>query len=322
MLAAKMLATIDVLANGRLIIGAGAGWMKEEFALLDVPFEVRGKLTDEYLEAFRELWTKDTPSFKASTCASPTCCSIPSLCRSRIRRFGSAARARPRCVARSSSPMPGIPATTARPSRSIRPRASAPALPTCGGCAEAAGRDPATLGMALLVQGFFEWGRTRPRTAGAAPFHRQSADMAADAAVALRRGGWPRGAAAGRDIDRGSRRAHRALRPRGDREGDLAGVGDADTKLLVVIPGLVPGNMRRALPLLVFSTVPLPKVFATLPRLVQSVHQNAEARAHQCSALPPGKPGSTLLPSPALLMISVVSSLVSPSSSLSRTCTR
>ena len=63
-LTAKMLATIDVLSNGRLIVGAGAGWMKEEFALLGAPFEDRGKVTDEYLEAFRELWTKDAPAYQ------------------------------------------------------------------------------------------------------------------------------------------------------------------------------------------------------------------------------------------------------------------
>jgi probable F420-dependent oxidoreductase len=65
-LTAKMLATIDVLANGRLIVGAGAGWMKEEFELLGAPFEARGKVTDEYLEAFRELWTKDAPSYRGT----------------------------------------------------------------------------------------------------------------------------------------------------------------------------------------------------------------------------------------------------------------
>src|SRR5438477_8338924 len=64
LLTAKMLATIDVLSNGRLIFGAGAGWMEEEFALLDVPFKDRGKVTDEYLEAFRELWTNDNPSYR------------------------------------------------------------------------------------------------------------------------------------------------------------------------------------------------------------------------------------------------------------------
>ncbi len=63
-LQAKMLATIDVLSNGRLIFGIGAGWMKEEFAALGVPpFAERGTVTDEYLMACRELWTKDEPRF-------------------------------------------------------------------------------------------------------------------------------------------------------------------------------------------------------------------------------------------------------------------
>ncbi|MFM9940845.1 MAG: LLM class F420-dependent oxidoreductase [Hyphomicrobiaceae bacterium] len=63
-LAAKMLATADVLSGGRVIVGCGAGWMKEEFEALDAPpFEERGRVTDEYLAAFKELWTKDTPQF-------------------------------------------------------------------------------------------------------------------------------------------------------------------------------------------------------------------------------------------------------------------
>jgi probable F420-dependent oxidoreductase len=64
-LAAKQLATIDVLSSGRVTLGVGAGWMKEEFeAIAAPPFESRGKVTDEYIAAFRELWTKDKPSFK------------------------------------------------------------------------------------------------------------------------------------------------------------------------------------------------------------------------------------------------------------------
>jgi probable F420-dependent oxidoreductase len=63
-LAAKQLATIDVLSGGRVTLGIGAGWMKEEFEALGTPpFEQRGKVTDEYIAAFRELWTRDKPSF-------------------------------------------------------------------------------------------------------------------------------------------------------------------------------------------------------------------------------------------------------------------
>ena len=63
-LLAKMLATIDVLSAGRLVWGIGAGWMREEFAALCVPpFAERGAVTDEYVAACRELWTKDEPRF-------------------------------------------------------------------------------------------------------------------------------------------------------------------------------------------------------------------------------------------------------------------
>lgn len=60
---AKMLATIDQLSGGRLIVGVGGGWMTEEFAALNTPFPERGKISDEYLRLMRELWTHETVSF-------------------------------------------------------------------------------------------------------------------------------------------------------------------------------------------------------------------------------------------------------------------
>ena len=66
---AKMLASLDVLSQGRVIVGLGVGWMKEEFENLQAPsFADRGKVTDEYIQAFRELWTKDNPSFNGKYC--------------------------------------------------------------------------------------------------------------------------------------------------------------------------------------------------------------------------------------------------------------
>jgi probable F420-dependent oxidoreductase len=63
-LAAKMLSTIDVLSEGRLVIGIGAGWLKAEFdAVVATPFAERGRVTDEYLEAFRALWTEERARF-------------------------------------------------------------------------------------------------------------------------------------------------------------------------------------------------------------------------------------------------------------------
>jgi probable F420-dependent oxidoreductase len=63
-LAAKMLATLDVLSGGRLVVGIGAGWLKTEFdAVVTTPFPERGKVTDEYIDAFRLLWTEPSPRF-------------------------------------------------------------------------------------------------------------------------------------------------------------------------------------------------------------------------------------------------------------------
>jgi probable F420-dependent oxidoreductase len=64
LLTAKILSTIDVLSGGRLTLGIGAGWLREEFEALQVPdFAARGKVTDEYLLAARELWTAPRPRF-------------------------------------------------------------------------------------------------------------------------------------------------------------------------------------------------------------------------------------------------------------------
>lgn len=61
---AKQVATLDYMSGGRVLLGVGVGWMPEEFAALGVPFERRGKRTDEYIEAMRELWTSELPTYK------------------------------------------------------------------------------------------------------------------------------------------------------------------------------------------------------------------------------------------------------------------
>ncbi len=66
---AKILATIDVLSGGRLIIGCGVGWMEAEFEALGVPpYEERGAVANEYIRAFKELWTSDNPTFEGKYC--------------------------------------------------------------------------------------------------------------------------------------------------------------------------------------------------------------------------------------------------------------
>lgn len=62
---AKMLAAADRISGGRIVLGAGVGWMREEFEALNLPpehFEHRGSVTNEYLRAMKDLWTNSGPS--------------------------------------------------------------------------------------------------------------------------------------------------------------------------------------------------------------------------------------------------------------------
>lgn len=60
---ARIGANVDRLSGGRFILGVGVGWAREEFEVLGVPFDKRGAIADEYLEALLELWTKDEASY-------------------------------------------------------------------------------------------------------------------------------------------------------------------------------------------------------------------------------------------------------------------
>jgi probable F420-dependent oxidoreductase len=62
---AKLLASVDVLSGGRLIFGAGVGWMEGEFAALGVPFRERGSRTDEALELIRAVWAEREPALES-----------------------------------------------------------------------------------------------------------------------------------------------------------------------------------------------------------------------------------------------------------------
>ena len=60
---AKRLATLDALSSGRLEVGIGIGWQKEEYAACGVPYSRRGRRLDEMLDAMRTLWRDDPASF-------------------------------------------------------------------------------------------------------------------------------------------------------------------------------------------------------------------------------------------------------------------
>ncbi len=60
---AKEVATLDALSGGRVELGIGVGWLREEFDALGVPWPNRGRRTDEYVGVLRELWAHDHAAF-------------------------------------------------------------------------------------------------------------------------------------------------------------------------------------------------------------------------------------------------------------------
>jgi probable F420-dependent oxidoreductase len=62
---AKELATLQNLSGGRLILGAGVGWLEAEFDALGVPFKQRGRRTDEGIAMMRAVWSDDPVTFES-----------------------------------------------------------------------------------------------------------------------------------------------------------------------------------------------------------------------------------------------------------------
>ena len=61
---AKQAACIDVMSGGRLVLGVGVGWLREEFEALDADFESRGGVLDEWLAIARRCWSGDVEPFE------------------------------------------------------------------------------------------------------------------------------------------------------------------------------------------------------------------------------------------------------------------
>lgn len=60
---AKEVATLDSMSGGRLMLGIGIGWLREEFEALDIPWEGRTRRTEEYADVMRRLWSGDGVSY-------------------------------------------------------------------------------------------------------------------------------------------------------------------------------------------------------------------------------------------------------------------
>lgn len=74
---AKEVSSLDWLSEGRVDLGIGVGWLKEEFDALGVPFERRGARTDEYIEVLRTLWCDDASSYAGEFYRLPECEMFP-----------------------------------------------------------------------------------------------------------------------------------------------------------------------------------------------------------------------------------------------------
>ncbi len=68
---AKEIASLDKLSGGRFDLGVGVGWLEEEFAAVQVPWDRRGDRTREYLQAMKNLWTEEISEFKGEFCSFP-----------------------------------------------------------------------------------------------------------------------------------------------------------------------------------------------------------------------------------------------------------
>jgi probable F420-dependent oxidoreductase len=183
-LAAKMLATIDVLSEGRLIVGVGAGWMAEEFRLLGAPFAERGAATTEYLEAFKALWTMDRPAYRGEHVAFGDLIFEPKPIQKPhppVWIGGESKAALRRLVRVGDAWYPG----NNNPAAPLdTPERLTAGLSELRKLAREAGRDPASIGITLLVQGAYDWQPARTRDGSARAFFTgTSAEMAADCAT-------------------------------------------------------------------------------------------------------------------------------------------
>ena len=146
---AKILATIDALSGGRVVLGCGTGWMAEEFEAIGTePFAERGKVTDEYIRIFKTLWTEDAPRFQGEYNSFADIVFAPKPAQDPLPIWigGESGRAIRRTVELGDAWFP-IGANPRAPLNTV-PRFAA-ALGRLEAAAETAGRDPATIDRAF-----------------------------------------------------------------------------------------------------------------------------------------------------------------------------
>jgi len=187
-LTAKMLTTLDVLSKGRVTIGAGVGWLAEEMAALgSPPYDRRGAASNEYIEAFRKLWTEDDPRMNGEFVTLGNIVFEPKPVQGKIPIWiggeGSAARRRAARLGDGWYP------TIRNPSEPFStPQRFKAALDDVHAEAAKIGRDPASIDIAIAAMGYSLGQRAKDVNGDRVPFTGSAEDIAGDA-VSYRQAG-------------------------------------------------------------------------------------------------------------------------------------
>jgi len=176
---AKMLATLDVMSGGRVVLGAGVGWLREEFEALQSPaFAERGRVTDEFLRLMRECWTREPAAWKGnhyhmapvSVMPKPLQGSIPiwtgGHTDAALRRTGELAD--------------GWHPIGHRPPANLHPAEYADKVAVIHGWARKSGRDPKDITLSLRTPLDLVSKRAGSAGAGRVPFHGNAAEVLQD----------------------------------------------------------------------------------------------------------------------------------------------
>ncbi len=182
-LTAKMLATLDVLSRGRVTVGAGVGWLAEEMtALGSPPYEKRGAASNEYIRAFRKLWTEDAPRMQGEFVEIDDVVFEPKPVQGAIPIWvGGEGKAARRRAARLGD---GWYPTIRNPSEPLGSSALfKAALDDVRAEAVAAGRDPASIDIAMFAPGYVLGAAQKTKDGGRLAFTGTAQEIAADAAA-------------------------------------------------------------------------------------------------------------------------------------------
>ncbi|MGI9478540.1 MAG: LLM class F420-dependent oxidoreductase [Hyphomicrobiaceae bacterium] len=190
LLTAKILATADQLSNGRIIFGVGAGWLREEFEALQTdPYDARGKVTDEYITAFKELWSNAEPSFKGEFVNFDSILFAPKPANGKSIPIWVGGESNPALRRTAKLGDAWYPGSRNPKHRLDTPDRLADGITKMRAMAEKHGRDPATVDIAYVVLSPLEWeaqpGQDTPRRIMTGTPEQIAADMRAFKALGL-----------------------------------------------------------------------------------------------------------------------------------------